>query len=214
MHKHQLPTPGFTRNLTSPSRIRYGRPMFRTPTSLSVAFRGLLLFASSALALTPAFACDIATPPQVKPALREKVPHHMVYEFTPQSGIQGHLLHTHIRQRKLPSNNNEHAFFETRIGAAAAALYGRKPNKVSLQGAMETQLNFMKSTVPARSFVVLLDFDGVQIRASGYARINRQRRDIALIFALPRAEDTDRAFAIVKQIAAHPGFDCTEGDSP
>ena len=173
------------------------------------------LAAALCLWAAPALACDMVPPPEVTNDFREKVPGWMVWKFTPQARAEGHMLTGHFKRRTFPPAGQEKAFIEGEVGKAVTALYRSQPSAVGLQGASApVPRESMRFRTEARAFTLSLDFAGTRLTAPGYMRINKNRKDIALIVAIVDPSQAARAAQIARQTMEHPGFDCTAGDSP
>ena len=163
----------------------------------------------------PAKACDMVPGNEVSVDIKEKVPGWMVWKFTPQAQAAGNMLTGHFKRRGFPTAAQEKAFLEGEIGKAAAALYKSTPTAVRLETpSAPVQQEAMRFKTDARVFSLTLDFGGTQISAPGYMRLNKSRKDIALIVAFAEPAHAGRANAIARSTMEHPGFDCGPGDGP
>jgi hypothetical protein len=181
----------------------------RAGLALGLLAVGILAGAASATA------CDIARPHEIRWQNSESAPGWNVYAFTDESGIDGFMLYRHLKRRQIPAGAEEKKLLETEIGKAATALYKRKPSRIVLDTAAAiAPADWVGSGLPVRQFALTLSFGEAQVRAYGYVRTNKGRKDIALIVAMPDAAHGEEALGVARRLAGHPGFDCGAGDSP
>ncbi len=187
--------------------------------------KAISILAAFTLSGLPAIACDIAIPPELRRAPKGSRPAAPagwnLFDFTPKAMVDGKLLYRHVKHQGLPSGAAEQKLLQEHAGRAVTAMYGGRSPVVKIQKASTVQLDSIGVRIPVRQYEIAVNTAGdagIAKYAGVIIRANPTRKDIAIVVTPidpdSPGDDLERPLAFAKRLAAHPGMDCSAGDSP